>query len=175
MKNIINFVLFQSLWLSCILGAANKILWPATLLISCMLIMFLLPTLSNKKDKIFLSICIALGFFLDSSMAYFGLIDYHYDYGFSHTAPFWIMFLWTGFALTLNHSMSWLLNKPKLGTLFIVIGAPLSYFSAEKLNAIQINEPLVTLTLISFMWLIVYHIILAINSSSISKRTLNHA
>ena len=107
-------------------------------------------------------------------MAHFELIDYYYDYGFSHIAPLWILFLWTGFALTLNHSMSWLLNKPKLGTVFIFIGAPLSYFSADKLNAIHINETIVTMTLISIMWLLVYHIILVINTSYSDKRELTH-
>ena len=139
-----------------------------------MLAVSLFSDFRNKKDKTFLFICIFLGFILDSLLAHYGLINYKYDYGYSHTAPFWILFLWAGFALTLNHSMSWLINKPRLGTLFIVIGAPLSYYSAEKLNAIQINEPLVTLVFISIMWLIIYHIILAINSFYLNEKTLNH-
>ena len=175
MKNILNFILFQSLWLSCILGAANEILWPAYLIITTMLMLFLLPTFKRDKDMIFLSICLTMGFTLDSLLAYFGLIDYNYDYGYSQIAPVWIMFLWSGFALTLNHSMSWLLNKPKLGILFIVIGAPLSYFSADKLNAIQINESLLTLSLISVLWLIVYRLILIINSFYIHQRDVQHA
>jgi hypothetical protein len=175
MKNILNFVLFQSLWLSCILGAAHQIIWPAVIIVSSMLLLQLIPSYRHKNDGMFLYICIVMGFLLDSLLSYFGLIDYHYDIGFSHTAPFWILFLWSGFALTLNHSMAWLLNKPKIGTLFIIIGAPLSYYSAEKLKAIHINESMLTLSLISVMWLIVYHILLALNSLLNQDRGLRHA
>jgi len=174
MKNGLNFILFQSLWISCILGAANHVIWPAVLIISSMLGVFLFPAFRHKKDILFLSVCIIMGFILDSLLAYLQLIDYNYDYGLNQTAPFWILFLWAGFALTLNHSMSWLLKKPKLGTLFILIGAPLSYYSAEKLMAIKINETIITLCLISVLWLLVYHIILAINGLFFRSTELNH-
>ena len=140
MKNLLNFVLFQSLWFSCVLGAANQTIWPAVMIVTVMLSVFLYPAIRNKQDIMFLSVCLIMGFILDSLLAYMELVDYKYDDGFNHIAPFWIIFLWAGFSLTLNHSMSWLLKKPRLGTFFIIIGAPLSYFSAEKLGAIQIQE-----------------------------------
>jgi len=58
--------------------------------------------------------------------------------------------------------------------LFILIGAPLSYYSAEKLMAIKINETIITLCLISVLWLLVYHIILAINGLFFRSTELNH-
>lgn len=174
MKNGLNFILFQALWLCCVLGAAYEVLWPAIVCITTMLVVFLFPSCRHQKDKIFLSVCILMGFILDSVLAHFNLIHYHYNFGMTQTAPVWILFLWIGFALTLNHSMTWLLNKTRLGTLFIIVGSPISYFSAEKLGAIKIYEPFITLTLISIMWLFVYHVILAINSSSTLSRELNH-
>jgi len=173
MKNTINFILFQLLWISCILGAAYEIIWPATLIITTLLAVYLYPSVRHQKDLSFLSVCLVLGFLLDSVMAHFNLITYNYDLGFSNTAPFWILFLWVGFALTLNHSMSWLIKKPKLGTAFIIIGAPLSYFSAEKLNAIVIEDSVIALTLISIMWLFVYHIILLVDNLQ-NKSELSH-
>lgn len=163
MKNILNFILFQSLWLCCIFGAAHSVIWPASVIVLVMILQQLNPNFRHKNDGAFLYTCIILGFIMDSLLAYFGLIDYYYDLGFSYIAPFWIVFLWTGFALTLNHSMLWLLKKPRIGTLFIIIGAPLSYYTADKLKAIHINESVLTLSLISVMWLMVYHILLALN------------
>jgi hypothetical protein len=175
MLNLINFVLFQSLWLSCIFGAANQILWPAFLLIGILLVVFLMPKIRHEKDFTFLVICLTLGFILDSLLAYWGLINYHTNYGLTQTAPLWILVLWAGFALTLNHSMTWLLKKPRLGSLFIIIGAPLSYFSADRLNAITINHLQMSLILISLLWFFVYAIILAFNSLVNPKGAYTHA
>ncbi|MCO4821621.1 MAG: DUF2878 domain-containing protein [Flavobacteriaceae bacterium] len=175
MKNIINFILFQSLWLSCIIGAAYQNIWPATICLTALMLLFLLPKYKNGNDILFIYTSVTLGFLLDSLLAYTGLIEYKLNFGLTQTAPLWILFLWIGFALTLNHSMSWLLNKPKLGTLFITIGAPLSYFSAEKLNAIKINQTLTTLLLVSLLWLLVYKIILTINNSIENNQELEHA
>ncbi len=174
MKNLINFILFQLLWISCIFGAAYQVMWPASLIITALLVGYLYPTIRHQKDILFLSICLGLGFLLDSFMAHFNLITYNYNLGVTDFAPFWIISLWAGFALTLNHSMSWLIKKPKLGTVFIILGAPLSYFSAEKLNAIQINDSVIALTIISILWLVVYHIILAVNAYYDSDRELSH-
>lgn len=174
MNNLINLFLFQGLWLSCILGAAKQTIWPAAVIVSCLLVLFLSPKFRHKNDSLFLFVCLPFGFALDSLLAYFGLIDYAHNFGFVAIAPVWIMFLWIGFSLTLNHSMAWLLQKPKLGSLFMLIGAPLSYFSAEKLGAIVMHKTTITLIVISVLWLLVYYLLLVANQHTQRQLELNH-
>ena len=173
MNNIINFVLFQILWLSCVIGAANQIIWPALIIILAMFCLYLTPRFNLKKDMVFLLFCLVMGFIVDSLLAYFDLVEYSYNLGLANVAPFWIMILWAGFALTLNHSMAWLLSQPKLGAALIGIGSPLSYFSASKLGAISIHNMIQTLVIISILWLLVFGIILWVNKQKWQQEAIN--
>ena len=174
MKNIINFTLFQLLWFGCVLGAAHEFILPSIVIFIVMLITHLVPKFNAELDLTLVLCCFFFGFVLDSFLAYFNFIDYRFNAGLSQVAPFWILFLWIGFALTLNNSMSWLMKKPKVGSFFIVIGAPLSYFSAEKLGAIKINEQPITFILISIMWFVVYHILIALHNWKKNMRVLSN-
>lgn len=165
MKKIINFILFQLLWVACVLGADNQTIWPALSIILIMLVIFLLPAIRAKNDFIFILTCLVLGFILDSSLAYFNFIDYSFNYGFSRIAPLWILFLWVGFALTLNHSMAWIFNNAKLGYLLMALGPPLSYISAGKLGAVSINNMLLTSLLVSLSWMLVFKILLLVKKN----------
>jgi hypothetical protein len=156
MKNIINFVLFQMLWVACVLGAANQIIWPAIVLVLTMLVTFSLPAFKVKNDIFLVIICLILGFILDSSLAYFNFIDYLFDYGYSSIAPLWILFLWIGFGLTLNHSMAWLFKNIKMGYLLMALGPPLSYISADRLGAVTISNMVLTSLIVSLSWMLVF-------------------
>ena len=165
MKKMINFILFQLLWVACVLGADNQTIWPALSIILIMLVIFLLPSIRAKNDFIFIITCLVLGFILDSSLAYFNFIDYSFNYGFTRIAPLWILFLWVGFALTLNHSMAWIFNNAKLGYLLMALGPPLSYISAGKLGAVSINNMLLTSLLVSLSWMLVFKILLLVKKN----------
>jgi hypothetical protein len=165
MKNIINFVLFQMLWVACVLGAANQLIWPSIVLVIAMLVIFSLPSFKVKNDTFLVFTCLILGFILDSTLAYFNFIDYEFDYGFSRIAPLWILFLWVGFALTLNHSMAWIFNNAKLGYLLMALGPPLSYISAGKLGAVSINNMLLTSLLVSLSWMLVFKILILVKKN----------
>jgi hypothetical protein len=169
MKNIINFVLFQMLWVACVLGAANRIIWPAIAILFAMLLIYSVPTLRVKNDFLFILICLLLGFILDSLLAFFNFIDYSFDYGFSHIAPLWILFLWVGFALTLNHSMAWLFKNIKTGYLLMALGPPLSYISADRLGAVIISNMVLTSLLVSVSWMLVFKALLTVNNNQQTK------
>ena len=66
-----------------------------------------------------------------------GLIEYKSQFS-EYIVPIWIVALWGLFASTLNISLSWLRHYKILAVLFGLIGGPLSYIAAEKLNAIQL-------------------------------------
>ena len=159
------------LWVACVLGAANKIIWPAIAILIAMLVIFSLPTLKAKNDLTFILICLLLGFVLDSTLAYFNFIDYSFDFGYSNIAPLWILFLWVGFALTLNHSMAWLFKYIKTGYLLMALGPPLSYISADRLGAVTITNMVLTALLVSVSWMLVFKALLIImNNQKLKTR-----
>ncbi|MCG8433892.1 MAG: DUF2878 domain-containing protein, partial [Gammaproteobacteria bacterium] len=68
-------------------------------------------------------------------------------------APLWILMLWAGFSLTLNHSLAWLQKHYFLAALFAAIASPLSYLAGEKLGAVTFTADIaVTATAVSVAW-----------------------
>src|SRR5690606_30836195 len=57
-------------------------------------------------------------------------------------APFWILSLWAGFALTLNHSMRWLTARPWLVAPLAAVIGPASYLAAARVwGAVRLTAP----------------------------------
>ena len=174
MSNTVNFILFQLLWVTSVLGAANAVLWPSTIVIFLILFVFLITKFTHKENLKFVIYSLFFGFIIDSLLASTGLIEYKYNFGITYLAPIWILYLWAGFALTFNHSMAWMFKNKTMATIFIGIGSPLSYFSAEKLNAIEISNLPVTLILISVLWLGFFKFIDGIKGSTKQKQVYHH-
>ena len=174
MSNTVNFILFQMLWLSSVLGAANGILWPACVILSLMVVVFLKSKYAHSANLKYVVFSVFFGFVIDSILASSGLIEYNYNLGIAYLAPIWILFLWIGFALTFNHSMAWMFKNKMMANVFIGLGAPLSYFSAAKLSAIEINNLSLTLVLISVLWLGFFNFIDVLQASTKQKEAYHH-
>jgi len=81
-----------------------------------------------------------LGPLFDQCLLALGFIEYKSQFSQS-IVPIWIMALWGLFASTLNVSLSWLKHYKLIAILFGLIGGPLAYIAAEKLDAIQLMTP----------------------------------
>ena len=160
-NNVVNFILFQVLWLACVLGAANNMLWPGILVFGIFCAWQLHPKHSARGDiKLLLTVAV-IGTFLDTCWVKFGLIDYRTAMPFSGFAPVWIVTLWLGLSLTLNHSFRWLQHRPWLSVVFSAIGSPLSYWAGVKLGAAELpSNPIPTLVIFGLSWAIVLPAIL---------------
>ena len=56
--------------------------------------------------------------------------------------PAWIATLWVAFAMTLQHSLQWLMARPLAAVLFGAIGGPLAYWGASRgFNAVAFTMP----------------------------------
>ena len=150
-SKLINFVLFQAGWFALILGAAYERIIEA-LIFSVIIIIVHLKIIPNRMDdiKLFFYAGIA-GFVFDGILQYNNLILYSSPVWPYPLTPLWIIILWVMFAMTLNHSLSWLKGRILLAGLFGVIGGPLAYIAGEKLGAITITETQ-TLFVLSIGW-----------------------
>lgn len=159
---IINFILFQLLWTACVLGAAYQQFQFTWLFLGLIIAMSIYSP--DKKDLIYASLFCLIGYGSDSLMSYLSLIKYQSFIFHDTLAPAWILMLWLGMALSIRWSFSWLLKYPKIGSLFMMVGAPFSYFFAHNLGAIEIQFFPETLFFISFVWGIIYLLLLQLES-----------
>ncbi len=153
-RNIINFLNLQVVWFAIILGVAYGIIWPAIIAVAGSLIWQSLPANRNPLDMRAIMVCLLVGFVLDSLWASTGLVSYQMHWPLTSIAPFWIMMLWLAFALTLNHSFSWLHDHTWIAVLAGIVVWPLSYYAGQRLGAIELNQFWLTCSLLSASWVL---------------------
>ena len=73
----------------------------------------------------------------------------------SAVPPIWIVMLWPLFATLLNHSLCWLVMKPRLGSILAAIGAGTSYYFGARLAGGSIT--LHGLVFIAFEWAVLFY------------------
>jgi Protein of unknown function (DUF2878) len=146
--NIVNFVLFQLTWFSCVLGAANDLIWPGAVSFGGMVAWHLGPGNQAHGDWGLLLVAALLGLILDSLWIQLGIVTYETPLPSARLAPLWILLLWMSLALTLNHSLSWLLQKPGLAGALSAVASPVSYYAGERIGALTIHVDMWKATLI---------------------------
>lgn len=162
-NNVVNAILFQVLWFACVIGGAQHVIWPAVVSGIAMSIWQLHPSRRHVTDLIVLLAALVLGLIIDSSWIMFGLLEFNDSRPFALLAPGWILIMWIGFGLTINHSMAWLMKHPALPPLMGFIGGPLAYFAGLRLGAVEYQIEFWTMSLIlGVIWAIVLIILVKI-------------
>ncbi|UZE97773.1 DUF2878 domain-containing protein [Alkalimarinus alittae] len=67
------------------------------------------------------------------------------------SVPIWLCVLWVGFALTVNHSLNWLVKKTPLFIVGCAIAGPMSYSAGRANGVIDFSNQ--SLALISIEWI----------------------
>lgn len=156
MKNLINFVAFQVVWFAAVGGAAHSLWWAGPLAFLIFAAYHLRRGVRRPGDLKLVGLALLLGFVTDTLMAATGMSSYASAVPAAPLAPLWILALWAGFALTLNHSMHWLTARPVLVTPLAAVVGPLSYYGAGRVwGAVTITAPLPTaLGVLGTCWLV---------------------
>ncbi len=136
--NLINALFLQTLWFAAVFGAAAGLLWPALLLLGCFGLWSLRPMIRIQGDGGLVLVAVLIGFMLDSAWVKLGWLSFAGSWPRQDLAPLWIVILWAGLALTLNHSLAWLQSNLLLAALLAGLSSPFSYLAAERFGALQI-------------------------------------
>ncbi len=169
-SNFINMLLFQSLWLAAVIGSAKGYLWPCILLLLVLVSWQLSPKRRKDSDLRLFLVAIMMGFIVDTIWVQFGVMKFTNPMPLSQFAPIWILALWGGLALTVNHSMAWLKKHPLLPATMGIISAPLCYFGGLRLNAVDYLMSFWTVSLcLSLAWSIALTILVKISEPTDSK------
>lgn len=149
--NLCNALLFQGAWFACVLGgAAGSSAWGAALVTG--LAGFACLREHWRSDLAWAVGAGTIGFGLDSLWIAVGVLDYHG----APVAPAWIVLLWVGVGLTLNHSLGFFAARPRLGGMLAGGTAPLSYLAGERLGAVVVPEPF-GLVLVAAVWGLLFY------------------
>lgn len=154
-NNIINFILFQLVWVGFVLGAANNFIWVGCAVLVAMLTWQLWPSRRHESDIIAILASAGAGLILASGWSSSGLIVYQNHWPIEQVAPWWIIALWVSFGASFNHSLRWIQKSPFLAGSLAAIGGPFSYLAAERVGAVTIHEPWITLSLMALAWFLI--------------------
>lgn len=150
---VVNAALFQAVWFACVLGSAYGLLWPALLSCGLLMVWQLHPKRRHPSDIKLVVAAMILGFTVDTIWIQAGLMEFTEQRFIDGIAPLWIVSLWMGFALTINHSLVWLFAHPTLPALMGLIGGPMSYLAGLKFGAVEyLDDPLLISACLGLAW-----------------------
>ncbi len=151
---IVNAVAFQLVWFAAVIGAAHGYGWagPAALLVFAA--WQLQRGVRRRGDVTLMLVALAAGFACDSTMVAGGFASYASPFPGAPIAPAWILALWAGFGLTLQHSLAWLIRRPWLAVVLGGTLGPLSYLGAQRaFAAVSFTEPRITsIAVLALLW-----------------------
>jgi len=137
-----NIVGFQLVWLACVMGAGNGLVWAGPVAALAFVSVMLWYGGKTSSDLRLLALALPIGFALDSAFAASGWLRYALAWPSPNASPVWIWAMWTGFAMTLNHSLAFLRRRPVLAAGFGLLGGPLAYWTAAgAFDAVSFGAP----------------------------------
>jgi len=166
-NNLINAVLFQALWFSAVYGSANKLLWPSVISLIILGVWQLNTNRRATSDYILIFVALIIGVIIDSFWIQMGIIEYFDKRPIIWLSPMWILILWAGFALTINHSMAWMKKHPLIPILCGLISAPLSYYAGQRLGAMTYKQDvLVVSAYIGLAWAVALPLLVKVSQKN---------
>ena len=152
--SIVNGVLFQLVWFACVWGGASGRWWIAVASVLAFA-WWQIPRSRNPQGELLLiAASMSVGLITDTVFLGTGLIAYPHPGPWDMTAPVWILALWAGFALTLNHSMAWLKGRPLAATLVGGGGGAFSFWVGASSwgAAVFVAPTAIVLGVLALVW-----------------------
>lgn len=149
-----NAICFQLVWLAAVGGAARGWWWAGPAAVAAFAAWQVPMSRWPRADLLLMLGAAAIGFAIDSLWVRLDLMRFTAPQPLASMAPVWIVAMWMGFALTLNHSLAGLKQHPWLAAALGVIGGPLAYGVAEHTwAAVDLTEPTwIALSALAIAW-----------------------
>ncbi|MDX2478784.1 MAG: DUF2878 domain-containing protein [Desulfuromusa sp.] len=165
LSKIINAVIYQIGWFSCVLGAA----WGHPTIgsfLALLLIAVHLYLADSPKTETQLLLCTCLlGVCLDSIQQALGVFSFKIESDWPLWIPLWIFVIWAQFATMLHYALYWLSGRYFLASFFGLIGGPLAYWGGVRLGAAEFGENIVfSIISLAFVWALVTPLLFWISS-----------
>lgn len=152
---IANAIAFQATWFIAVIGAGRfGTAWPGVLGVAAFALLQLTRRDTRRADLKLMVLAATLGLIADTAFVSSGLLRYAAPSPVPGLAPAWIVALWVGLALAINHSLRWLKPRPWLAALLGACSAPLSFLAAARgWDAVAFAPPVaLTLGVVALGW-----------------------
>lgn len=161
---VVNALAFQAVWFAFVAGAAHGWWWAGFVVLAPFAAWQLAKSAWPRADLALVVVAAALGFACDSLFAWSGMLEYATPFPSRGVAPIWIVGLWVGFALTLNHSLAFLKRRPVVAGVLGAVSGPFAYWIADRAwSAVAIGEPASrTLLALALAWGVMTPLLLAL-------------
>ena len=146
-------------------GAGSGLIWVGPVSAAIFALTMLRYGGKAAADLRLLAIALPLGFALDSAFAASGWLQYAQAWPSPHASPVWIWAMWTGFAMTLNHSLAFLRERPWLAAGFGLFGGPMAYWTAAgAFDAVSFGAPVLwVLIALAVSWALALPLLFALD------------
>jgi hypothetical protein len=152
-SKLLNFLLYQLGWFSCVLGAAWGYPLSGGLSALLLLLVHLLLTDARIAELKLILIACLLGTLIDSLQQMFGVLTFKTDPNWSLWLPLWVFVIWAQFASLLRFSLNWLSGRYLLGAGLGLIGGPLAYWGGVRIGAAEFGDNLLlSLSSLAMVW-----------------------
>ena len=137
-----NAIGFQMVWICAVAGAAKGLWWAGPLALAAFATWQLSTSVQPRVDAQLMLGSALVGFGIDTLWIQAGLMRFVAPLPWDTVAPVWIVAMWMGFALTLNHSLATLKRHLVWAAVLGIVGGPLAYAAAGRAwQAVQLSEP----------------------------------
>jgi hypothetical protein len=152
--HLVNFVVFQAGWFSCVLGAANGMPWLGLIAVAVAVTLHLKMAANTQGEIQLIILAVTAGLIFDSLLMNSGWLLYPNGVLIPGIAPYWILAMWGLFATTLNVSMSWIKANIAVAALMGAIFGPLSYIAGQRLGGLQFIDTTASIVALAVIWMI---------------------
>ena len=128
-------------WIACVLAASSGRWWLSLPAVLVIVVIHIALAPRPKREVLSILVVTAIGACADSALAAMSLISLNAHPGLSLPFVLWIAALWANFAPLLTTLLAWFRRHLVLATLLGATSAPVAYFGASKLGAIEIAQP----------------------------------
>jgi len=150
-----NFLIYQTGWLVCVLGAAQGWPWAGTVFALLALAWHLHQARDARAELSVVVTAALVGALWDSILAASGMVRFANGVLIEGTAAHWMIALWVLFATTLNVSLAWLKRHLTAAAILGALGGPLAYLAGARLGALSLPDSTLTLPLLAIGWALI--------------------
>lgn len=160
----INVAVYQLGWFTCVLSAARGRAAVGIVIAALIVAGWLLVAPRPAALWQLMALTGVVGYSWDSWVSVAGLIRYSPAAGPSPLAPLWMLALWLLFSTTLHVSLRWLQPKLLLAALLGAVVAPVAFYVAHVLGAVDLPRMLPALGAQAAGWALLLPLLLRLAS-----------
>lgn len=141
-SKIVNFLLYQTGWFACVLGAAHGRPWSGAGVALALIGIHLALVRRPGPEAVLVALAGGLGWVLDTAQVQLGLMVFSSGNLVEGLAPLWLVVLWMQFATLLRYGLDWMSGRYVLASALGAVGGPLAFASGARIGAVALHPKL---------------------------------